>query len=162
MRTSLFSSAILLAACTAVSDTSSADMTDSEMAIREAVFRHQFESSVPQIRPATDYFFLELEDGQDPSAEFLARFSNAPAKVEPRSMCEVSKGGSAIDAVRQKVTGGRGRIFWVGRVCWISATAITIKGGYFQGRRSASGYFYRVEKQHGRWEVVDARMDWIS
>lgn len=81
------------------------------MAIREAVFRHLFRYRASD----DDLCFLALANGEDPPPGFLARFPDCKVKVEPRSAATVSltSPGDALQGVRHRKHGGRGRILSV-------------------------------------------------
>ncbi len=127
--------------------------------VREAVFRWQIaqHDSGQQIEPRI--FFLQVgEKDGDPTDEFIKRFADIKPPVQKGSECRVSVSTGALD----KKTGKRGLIFRVRSIVWKSDTEVEVKGGYYEGGRSASGNTYTLKKEKEKWKVTNDKMDWIS
>jgi hypothetical protein len=75
----------------------------------------------------------------------------------------VSECGADVElGVSRGSASGRGLIFTVGDIKWVSATEVEVAGGYYEGGLSASGNVYRLKSVEGGWKVVEDKMEWIS
>jgi len=134
--------------------------------ICEAVFRHELEGHLGVAE--VEVYFLTIE-GQDPSADFLARFADLPRPVRPgswatrRGMSEaMSRRRVAWRGMIDKETGMQGRILHIDSLEWASDDEVLIEGGYYENPLSAAGTTYEVEWKGGRWIVTGECCHWIS
>lgn len=121
----------------------------------EALYRHQFTHNASGGQQSVAAYCLEFENG-DPSENFLNRFAGEQPRIVVRSDCEAGVDGTFLAGTRQPAI--------VHRVDKIecSDAICTATGGYYEGGESASGNSYRLERQNGRWVVIEDRMNWIS
>lgn len=126
--------------------------------IREATFRYQFLHNASGLQQKADVYFLSLGGkDRDPSDEFMKRFADHKPPVK-----KVSQSAGRMEGVRDKATGGRGLIFRVEAIKWVSDTEVTVSGGYYEGGLSSSGNSYHLKKQKDKWVVEKSEMHWIS
>lgn len=128
-----------------------------EDAVREAVFRYQFEHNSSGQQQKAGVFFLSVGKDTDPSKALLARFEGHAPPVEKVSD-STPKGGGIVD----KKTGKQGVIFKVTSIKWINETEAEVEGGYYEGNLSASGNVYQVIYEKENWVVKKDTMKWIS
>ena len=127
--------------------------------VREAVFRWQIAQHDSGQQTEPRIFFLQVgEKDGDPTDEFIKRFADIKPPVQKGSDCSVSVSTGALD----KKTGKRGLIFRVRSIVWKSDTEAEVKGGYYEGGRSASGNTFTLKKEKDKWKVTNDKMDWIS
>ncbi len=88
----------------------------------------------------------------------MERFADHFPTVVPVSECSAD---IELGVSRGPVS-GRGLIFTVGDITWVSATEIEVAGGYYEGGLSASGNVYRLKRAEGVWKVIEDKMEWIS
>jgi hypothetical protein len=130
-----------------------------EDAIREAVFRYQFEHDASGRQQKANVYFLSIgtdKDPQDPSDAFMARF----VKHQP----PVKKGSQATGQfqVIDKETGERGVSFRVTSIKQVDVDKVMVDGGYYETSDSSSGNTYTVERKDHKWSVTADRLRWIS
>ena len=131
---------------------------DETTAIQEAVFRYQFGHNASSRKQSADYYCLGIKDRKDPPQELMERFAGHMPVVVPVSECRTD-----IDmGVGRGSVSGRGLIFTVDDIKWVSATEVEVVGGYYEGGLSASGNVYRLKRVEGGWKVIEDRMEWIS
>lgn len=116
--------------------------------IREAVFRWQMENNHSGGGMNIPGYFLQLEDKKDPSDEFMKRFSGHELDLKKASERPEKKPGYVT--------------FIIDSITWVTDTQVSVKGGYYQGPRSASGNTYILELENGSWKVKKDTLDWIS
>lgn len=126
-------------------------------ALREAVFRYQFEHNASSKKQSAGVYFLSLGDRGDPTPEFIARFAGHDPTVKPASDATVGAGGLVADPE----TGAIGLIFRIDSEQWADGE-VTVEGGYYEGEVSASGNVYTVVCDDNHWTISDDRMRWIS
>jgi hypothetical protein len=131
---------------------------DETTAIQEAVFRYQFGHNASSRQQSADYYCLGVKDRKDPPQELMERFVCHLPVVVPVSEC----GADVEFGVSRGSASGRGLIFTVGDIKWVSATEVEVAGGYYEGGLSASGNVYRLKRVEGGWKVIEDRMGWIS
>jgi hypothetical protein len=103
-------------------------------------------------------FYLSLgEKDDDPTDEFLARFTGHKPPVRKVSMCS-TEGLRVVD----KQTGKRGLIFRVAKIKWVSDSKVQVEGGYYEDGLSATRNVYTVVRKDGKWRVTKDKMEWIS
>jgi hypothetical protein len=120
-------------------------VSDRDLAICEAVFRHQFVSNASGARSSAPAYFLSIE-GSDPPKGFLNRFKANQPPVRPGSEFET----------------GAGLLFSVDRIKDIDPMTVEVEGGYYEADLSSSGNSYRLELHDPSWVVVSDQMNWIS
>lgn len=125
--------------------TSESESAGRDLAIYEAVFRHQFRSNASGAQSSAPAYFLSIE-GKDPPSGFLERFQDNRPPVRPGS----------------EFRRGAGLLFRVEGITEISSSIVNVTGGYYEAELSASGNTYRVELREGLWVVVSDKMDWVS
>ena len=143
-----------------------------DLAIFEAVFRHQFRNNVSGQRDVA-YFFLTLSTSPDrrtddyfpislheadPPPELLNRFKHEDVKVLGASLARTG----LLTHVRHKDTEEDGLIFYIVDVVRLEKDTAEVRGGYYANGRSSSGNTYRVVRSGGRWVVTSESMNWIS
>jgi hypothetical protein len=123
--------------------------------IREAVFRFQFTSNFAGAKPFVTLFFLSVEDGRDPTDEFMARFRNPAHRVKKVSQSFMA---SALDGVQDRKTEKPGVILQVAKISWMSKDEVSVEGGHYKnGRNSAFG---AIENQSGfAWQKHSTTAD---
>ena len=137
--------------------------SDPLSAVQEAVFRYQFEHNASVQQKRAEVFFLAFGDPHDkpaidPSDEFTARFTGRTPRIAKYSEAVRTDSGWVAD----KQTKEGGVIFFVHDVRIIDRNTAEAKGGYHEGKLSASGDTYYLKRGWRGWRVVEARMDWIS
>jgi len=81
--------------------------------IRETVFRYEFENEGSAGPDKTNVYFIEIEDGNDPSPALLKRFAGHKPPVKPKSACTSSARG-----VKDRQTGKAGVVFYISEIDW--------------------------------------------
>ncbi|MDP6452019.1 MAG: hypothetical protein QF898_01815 [SAR202 cluster bacterium] len=139
-----------------IPDPASASGIASQDDIREAVFRYQFEHFWSFI-PPPEFYFLSIEgrsrySDKDPDDAFMSRFNGHQPKVVKVSQvaAEVVMAG-----VTHKVTGGRGLIFRVTKITWITGSEVMVEGEIYGSGVSRAGHEYRVVLDNGIWTVIE-------
>ena len=97
----------------------------------------------------------------DPPSDLLRRLADQSVPVRPASQCRIgndSEGGQVYDVA----TGPTGLMLTIGGIDCPLIGACTVAGGYYEANLSSSGNSYKVQKQDGRWVVVEDQMQWIS
>jgi hypothetical protein len=113
--------------------------------ICEAVFRYQFKHNASMVQQNAKAYFIRVFK-QDPSDEFLARFTG---NIPP-----VKKGSEfAI---------GQGLVFCIRSIDRIDENTVQVSGGYYEAELSSSDSVYTVVRRNGRWVVENDEMQWIS
>ena len=118
----------------------------------ETFFRYKFENNASAQKQDAEAYFLEIE-GEDPSPEFLARFTGHSPPVKKGS--EFVMGGSiVIDG--EAPTEGNGLLFRIDSYKWIGlfGNCVKISGGYSEGNLSASWASYIWIRRKGKWELA--------
>jgi hypothetical protein len=126
--------------------------------IREAIFRHQFANNRAGAKAYEALFFLSVEDGSDPTDDFMECFRNAGHRVRKVSQCACSP----VDGVQDKETGEPGVILEVREITWITEDEAEVEGGHYRHGLSSSGNCYRVVREAGRWAVREEGNLWVS
>jgi hypothetical protein len=126
-----------------------------EQDIAEAVFRYQFAHNASGRQQHAAVYFLSLRY-RSPSKEFMQRFASNTPRVSTVSEC------TEDDDIRDLHTDAHGILFRITDIKWVTPTRVEISGGYNEGRFSASGDTYYIEKRDGKWIVVRHKMHWIS
>ena len=142
-------STIVLCACSGPGDSVGPGTDQVTDAVREAVFRYEFDHNPSALGSNADFYFLAFGDDEDPAPVFMARFANHTPPVEPISAALIE----AKTGVRHRRTGGRGIVFRITRVSWLNDELAEVQGGYYEGNLSASQGLYRVVWQGDRWVV---------
>ena len=131
---------------------------DEETDIREAVFRYQFEHNASSKQQSAEYYCLVTKGPKDPPPELMKRFAGHAPVVVPVSECRID-----IElGVSRGTVSGRGLMFNVGDIKWISPTEVEVTGGYYEHGLSSSGNVYRLKHDGGVWKVIGDTMEWIS
>lgn len=128
--------------------------------IRESVFRYQMAHNASYQKEKAHAYFLAMEDGKDPSAEFLARFSRNATPVKGQSDCNSSS--QTPIGVFDEQSGLPGLLLRIDSLNRIGADEAEVEGGCFEGGRSASGSTYRLKFKNGRWTVVVDKIKRLS
>jgi hypothetical protein len=127
--------------------------------IREAVFRWQFNHNASGQQWTASAYFLEVNQGDgEPSDEFMRRFADHKPPARKKSACRTSFREGVVD----KKTGGKGLIFSVTSMIWISDTEVVVAGGYYEANLSASWNTYTLKKDKGKWKVTNDKLEGIS
>ena len=124
--------------------------------IREALVRFALENNASGGQQGVDYYFLSFQK-EDPSAEFLARFEGHEPQVLPVSVARSNTQGSVGHS-----DGGRGLIFSIGEIEWLSKAKVKVEWGYYEANLSASGNIATLEYGPRGWTVTHDEMTWIS
>jgi hypothetical protein len=124
----------------------------------EALFRYQFEHNASEAQQGVEYYFLSLDDAQDPPPELIARFRAHVPKVRPLSQATVSATGRVTD----RASGGLGLIFKIDAIRWIDARTAIADGGYYETGLSSSGNSYRIERRDNTWYVTGDVINWMT
>jgi hypothetical protein len=128
-----------------------------EDAIREAVFRYQFEHNASgQQQKASAYFLSIGKDYKDPDDAFMARFVKHQPPVKKASQATGQLG------VIDKETGQPGLKFRVESIKQVDEDKVIVEGGYYESGDSSSGNTYTVERIDHKWSVTSDEMRWIS
>jgi hypothetical protein len=109
---------------------------DDALDAAEAVFRYMFERNSSSMKRNAAAYFLTIKN-QDPSPEFLARFSENKPPVQAGS----------------KFAKGSGLRFLVLSVEWKDDDTAEVTAGYYEGNLSGSQGVYRVIRKAGKWTV---------
>jgi hypothetical protein len=96
-------------------------------------------------------------DANDPTEEFISRFSDFPVPVFPASAIDDANVGYIADK-----TGRRGLSFGAGNVKRWSIGVVICRGFYYEGNLSAAGYNIFILRTPFRWVPVWALRLWIS
>lgn len=122
---------------------------------REAIFRYR----IGQGQSASPVF-LSI-NGEDPTNEFMARFSNSKLKVKKASGSYFKK-DPFPGHLRDRTTGREAMEFLVGPIRWITSTTVEVKGGMYCGGLCADAGTYQVTKRSDRWTVEKYDVKMIS
>ncbi len=114
--------------------------TARELDIWEVVFRQLCEDL-----DTGNWAFLALA-GKDPSPEFLERFARHPATFRKMSEWRLGKGG----------------LYKVSRVEWLTRDRCRVLGGYFADGLAAAENEYFLKRGCCGWEIYQERGLWIS
>ncbi len=152
-------SLILLLLCRCSATEQGESLSRAEDDIREAVFRYQFKFNVSGWRESASAFFLSLEEGEDPTPEFLHRFADHRPVVRPISASTLEPGTAQI---LDQSTGLPALVFRIDDIRWLTDDRAEVDGGYYEASESATGNTYRVVKESGRWVVSGVEMLWIK
>ncbi len=133
--------------------------TKDEEAVRESVFRYQFQYGAPSTpqHPAALFLFIG-KPGADPSDEFMSRFAGMNPPVKKGSKAKNDNPSGVIDPE----TGKPGIIFSTAVVEWISPKFASVSGGYFVSGGNSSGSDYILELREGKWVVVKDSKLWTD
>jgi hypothetical protein len=138
-----------------IPDPASASGIASQDDIREAVFRYQFEHFWSFI-PPPEFYFLSIEgrsrySDKDPDDVFMSRFDgHQPAAVKVSQVADV-----VITGVTHKDTGGRGLIFRVTKITWVTGGEVMVEGSIYGSGTASEGHEYRVVLDNGVWTVIE-------
>jgi hypothetical protein len=139
------------------------DRAFAEEEVRLAVFRTQLAEGGPGA-----LCFLQVKGSGEPSSDLLDSLKEVQRDED---QCAVWPEFKPISAVRSDAdmtdvidneTARPGIIIRVDTIKWLGPRQCEVEGGYYAGPLAASGNTFQVELREGRWEVVGARMDWIS
>jgi len=122
-----------------------------------ALANYIFKNNASGAQQKVEYYFLKINGG-DPSEDFIERFSDQKPIVLPYSLAEAS----ADKGVRHKKTKGRGLIFSIDKIKWVSDTEVKVSWGYYEAGLSASGNTATLKLKEKGWTVIDDQMQWIS
>jgi hypothetical protein len=128
-----------------------------EEAIREAVFRYQFEHNASAQKQTAKVYFLSIGDDKDPSDAFMARFDKHKPPVK-----KLSQAPGPLDVNGKEIGDPGGLIFSVTTIEPVDEDKVLVNGGYYEGNLSASGNVYAVERKDHKWVVTKDQMLWIS
>ena len=123
----------------------------SEEDIAEAVFRFQVERCHESNPPKV--YFLSFKNN-DPSREFIARFSPNGPSVRKRSQM-------SADFTDLK-SGERGIVLTVDKLTRLSETKFEVEGACVAEGSNGHGFVYSVMRESGAWKVKGSRVTWIS
>jgi hypothetical protein len=126
--------------------------------IREAVFRYQFTNNRAGANPFANIFYLSVEDGRDPTDEFMARFQNPAHRVKKVSQCTAS----VSDGVKDRKTEKPGVILRVENIIWISEDEVSVDGGHYVDGLNRADNVHQVVREDGKWIVKDEQNLCIS
>ena len=145
-----------------IPDPASASGIASRDDIREAVFRYQFVHDWPLEFPA-EFYFLAIEGrsritDRDPDDDFMRRF----AGHQPPALKVSEVADDYLNGVTHKDTGGRGLIFRVTEITWVTGSEVTVEGSMYYNGVAAAGHQYRVVLDNGVWTVVEDATHGIS
>jgi hypothetical protein len=130
-----------------------------EDAIREAVFRWQFDHNISGQQQKAQVYFLSIgEKGGDPSDAFMKRFADRKPPVRKKSACTAD----AYKGVWDKQTGEEGLILRVTNIKWNSDTEVEVTGGFYAAGASASGNTYTLKKEKGKWKVTKDKTEFVA
>ncbi len=127
------------------------------MAIREAVFRYEFQHE-PDLDSRQLVFFLSVRD-HDPPEALLRRLQGVRPVVKARSQYSTRPNSSEII---DKGTGRPGVIVQADRIHWRLPSVADVDGGYYRDGLCAAGIVYRVERQGKAWVVTRRTLKWIA
>ena len=113
--------------------------------ICEAVFRYLFKHNASKVQQKAKSYFITIFK-QDPSDEFLARFTGNNPPVRKGSDFAI----------------GEGLVFSIGSIIRIGEDTAQVCGGYYETGLSSSGNIYTVVRKNGLWVVENDEMLWIS
>ena len=130
--------------------------------IREAVLRYMFADNIElQYGPMAEYFvsFCSIDtpssmyrNYQDPSEEFINRFSGYPLPVKSGSGCSVSLSG-----VVDRVSGEKGMLFFVGDIMVQDHNHVKVLAGNPLELR-----VFLMSRSGFKWNVDRVGLIWIS
>ncbi|MBI4468077.1 MAG: hypothetical protein HY650_02015 [Acidobacteria bacterium] len=133
------------------------DRTKAEESIREAVYRYQFSHNTSTQQQAARVFFLTLGGkGDDPSEALMARFAGHKPPVKGLSQATFTDDVG----VRDNDSGGRGILFRIKSIQWLTETEAEVRGGFYEGPQSASDNTYSVKREDGKWVVTKDVLQW--
>ena len=121
------------------------------------LFHFIFENNASGGQQNVDYFFISV-DSNDPPEEFMTKFVSEKPKVLPASLAD----GDAMSGVSHKELGGRGLIFGINEIKWLSKTKVEVSWWYYESSTSGSGNTATLQLKDGKWIVTDDQMHWIS
>ena len=127
-----------------------------ELDVLEAAIRH----ALPKVVWAKENNLKEVYlsvCGHDPDPSFIARFSDHPLVVKPRSSATVSSFGFV-----DRVTGVAGVAVRIGALRWVSINVAEVDLSTVSGSVSGSGQLLRVEREAKHWTVTKAFATWAS
>jgi hypothetical protein len=127
--------------------------------IREVVFRYQFDFNSSGLGTSASSYYLALGQGNDPSAELLARFEGHTPPVKPLSASELEPGTAQVV---DRETGLPGLTFLITDIRWLRDHQVEVDGEYQEASESAAGRTYHLLKENGQWHVIDSQMHWIK
>jgi hypothetical protein len=134
-----------------VASSAEAPAENPDLDVLEAVYRHELERWLRAAGHRIDCFFLAYPEKDDPPAELLSRFAAHIPPVRPQSQALVKWEG-----VEGKGAGERGVIFRISSIRWLDGDTAEVKGGHYEGNRSASWRRYNLVRRNGHWEVAKA------
>jgi len=143
----------------AATPTEEPPLLSEEDQIREVVFRYQFEHNVSGQKQEANSYYLEVEEGADPSRQLLARFDGHQPPVQPASASTL-EAGTAL--VLDRETGLSGLIFRVDEIRWLGEDEVEVDGGYEEASESGSGNTYLVAREERGWEVMGMEPGFIK
>jgi hypothetical protein len=118
-------------------------------ALTEAAFLYQFANNQSSLQKTAAVYFISIEDNRDPSAQLLTRFTGHRPPVKPLSAAKRTD-----DGIIDPESGRRSLVFRVGEIRFAAPTEAQLRGGYEEGRLSASRITLRASCGGGRWSLV--------
>jgi hypothetical protein len=116
-----------------------------------------FQNNVSAGQQNVDYYFLRI-GGADPTPDFLARFAGHKPTVLPVSLAHVD----ALAGVQHKETRGRGLVFWIHEIEWVSDSEVSVGWGYYESGLSSSVNAATLKRDDQEWVVTDDEIILIS
>jgi len=123
----------------------------SDLAAAEAVFvSHLFSHNQSTVAHRAAAVFVEMPGGNDPTAGFLARVTDVPARLAPASEAVIDDAGR----VRDPVTGDPALLIRIIEARLSGQGQAEIRGGYEEAPLSASQANYELRCGEGAWQVI--------
>jgi|SRR5438552_3539417 len=145
-------SLLLALACTACGSSAKFNRAKAPDDIREAVFRHQF----AQFQRASQRVCFLKVAGQDPSDEFMQRFTDLKPSV--RKASESKQGRFTVDSS----TGEHGVVCDVDAVKLVGDTTAEASASYRIGSQGAARYRFLLKWDKGNWKVTGRKFLGVS
>jgi hypothetical protein len=114
--------------------------------IREAIVLVQMD----ELGGEQNYFCLSVED-EDATAQFLIRFQNGRASMQPESLCS-----DGPKSNRRRVD------LWQGTIQWTGRNSARVAGGYHCGMLCAAKGTFVMKRKKGQWKVMKFIASWYS
>ena len=139
------------ASCTFAADNTARQKDEDD--IQEAVLRELFDRNPSTLQKRATAYYLAIGEkkGADPTEEFLKRFAGHKPPVLKRSAAALSPDQGVVT---DKQTGGRGLIFRLYGVKWLSESEAELRGGCAESAADSLVNTYTVKKDNGKWKVT--------
>ena len=121
------------------------ELTPAELGVRETVFRYGIEKCPWGNGGEGTVCFLRAENGEDPSAELIARFTKPKFPIKPVSVSYVDSRFRRLD----RVTGESGSVYWISDIRILSSSRVDALGGY-----CSIHSLFQLQRAKGKWRVV--------